>query len=115
MTNWTNITSKKQIDEIVSTDSHKNTCVILKHSTTCSISSIAKMRLDGGSTSLGEDINWYYLDLLAHRPISNYIAESLNVHHESPQVIVVKNGEVTYDVSHLDISVDDLVDQVSFA
>ena len=115
MPNWNILSSTKQVDSIISTESNDAVCVILKHSTTCPLSSIAKMRLEGDGDSLGDHIKWYYLDLLANRSISAYIADTLNVHHESPQVIVIKNGEVTYDVSHLDITVDDLSTEVTAA
>jgi len=113
LNHWKTIESTQSVDQIINIESHRTTCVILKHSTTCSISSIAKLRLDDGWQKLGDDLQWYYLDLLSHRPVSHYIAETLNVHHESPQVIVIKNGEATYDVSHLDITIDDLSTEVT--
>lgn len=112
MSHWINIESTLKVDQIINEASHKSTCVILKHSTTCSISSVAKLRLDGGWQELGDSVQWFYLDLLAHRPVSQYIAETLDVHHESPQVIIIKNGEATYDVSHLDITINDLSSEV---
>lgn len=112
MATWTNLTSTSQVDEIVNTISSDKTCVILKHSTSCSISSIAKLRLDNNLDSLGAKSNLYYLDLLQYRDVSKYIADQLDVYHESPQVIIIKNGEATYDVSHLDISIDDLISEV---
>lgn len=111
--NWNNLTSTKDVDAIINDVSSGNVSIIMKHSTSCPISSIAKLRLDQDGHQLGDHINWYYLDLLSNRSVSNYIADRLNVHHESPQVIVVKNGEVTYDNSHLDITINDLSDQVS--
>jgi len=109
---WNTLESTSQVDDIINKESHTTTCVILKHSTTCSISSVAKMRLDRGWQDLGDSVKWYYLDLLSYRPLSKYIAETLDVHHESPQVIIVRNGEATYDVSHLDISIKDLSTEV---
>ncbi len=112
MANWTILTSTDQVDEIVNTHSQSQTCVILKHSTTCSISAIAKLRLDKGLDKLPSKGLYYFLDLLQYRNVSNYISEKLNVYHESPQVIIVKQGEATYDVSHLDITVEDLLTEV---
>jgi bacillithiol system protein YtxJ len=51
--------------------------------------------------------------LIAYRPLSNAIAEIFGVHHESPQVLLIQDGECVYDASHYDISFDDLVEQVS--
>lgn len=64
-----------------------------------------------------EDLNQvgleiYYLDLLAHRNISNYIAHHYSVHHESPQVLLIRNGECFYDSSHLDITSEELSEQI---
>lgn len=54
-------------------------------------------------------IDFYYLDLLAHRNISNKIAEDFQVYHESPQVLLIRNGECVYDESHMAITMDELI------
>ena len=110
--NWNNIESVNQIRNIVER-SHEIPCVIFKHSTRCSISSMAKMRLESSWDIPSTEMEPYYLDLIAHRDVSNFIAEELQVHHESPQIILIKNGEVTYDASHLDITVDELKEVTS--
>ena len=83
--------------------------VIFKHSTTCSISKMALDRFERATAP--ETIDFYYLDLLSYRSISNSIAETFQVHHESPQVILIKNGECIYDESHYGIMMDELVEQ----
>jgi len=104
---WKILNKESQIEEIAQ-ESYDKHVLIFKHSTTCPISSIAKLRLqDNWSLSL-DKFSIYYLDLLAYRSVSNKIAEHFQVHHESPQVIVLKDGAVTYDVSHLDISIKDV-------
>lgn len=104
--NWIPLKNEKQLESIIH-ESHSKHVIIFKHSTSCPISSIAKMRLEGDWKLPAEEISLYYLDLLQFRSLSNYIAERLHVHHESPQIIVMKNGEVIYDNSHLDISISD--------
>ena len=52
-----------------------------------------------------KEVSYYFLDLLAHRNISNKIAEQLEVTHQSPQLIVLENGKATKNASHSDISV----------
>ncbi len=105
--NWISLESIDQVKQIVERSKEKP-CVIFKHSTRCSISSMAKFRLEG-DWDLSEDIvEAYFLDLIAHRDVSNYISEELSVYHESPQIILIKDGEVIYDESHLDITVDEL-------
>ena len=108
--NWTELTEETQLDTIIS-ESNATPVVIFKHSTTCSISAMAKGRLDREEQPDG--IKFYYLDLLRYRPISNKIAEVFHVHHESPQVLVIKNGECTYDESHNGITMDELEEQLA--
>lgn len=50
----------------------------------------------------------YYLDLISYRDISNHIAQEFGVDHQSPQVIVIKNGEAVYDNSHMGINYEEL-------
>jgi bacillithiol system protein YtxJ len=107
MINWNKITSVAQLDAIAER-SNTVPCLILKHSTTCSISAMAKARLERNWDFEAADIEPYYLDLLSFRPISAAIAERFAVHHESPQVLLIRNGECMYDASHLDISVEEL-------
>ena len=87
--------------------------VIFKHSTRCSISSVAFQRLQKAQQP--EGIDFYYLDLLAHRPLSNRVAEVFKVHHESPQVLVIKDGKCIFDESHLGISMLDIVENAKAA
>ena len=56
-------------------------------------------------------MDFYYLDLIRYRSISNRISELFDVHHESPQILLIKNGECTYDESHLSISIDEVKQQ----
>lgn len=107
--NWHTIESIEQLDNITSASFHRPQ-VIFKHSTTCSISRMALDRFERSTTP--EHIDFHYLDLLKHRPISAAIAEKFQVHHESPQVILIRNGECIYDESHYGIRMDELVEQV---
>lgn len=110
--NWNTLNSSKQIEKIIEL-SHVKPQIIFKHSRTCPISSISKARLDNSSGAL-DNADAYYLDLLTYRSVSNDVASILGVHHESPQVIVLTNGEVSYDESHLDISVEDIIDHFNY-
>lgn len=103
MINWNSLDSEKKLDQLIK-ESYEQPVVILKHSTTCPISSIAKMRLDQDFEY--KEAKMYYLDLLAYRSISNKIAEVFMINHESPQVLVIKDGDCIYDESHLNIQVD---------
>lgn len=109
---WIALNDIAQLDAI-DKESFETPCVIFKHSTTCPISYAAKMRVDSGKIQLPNSTLFYYLDLLSYRNISNAIAERYAVHHESPQVLIIKNGECTYEASHLDIRIDELSEQVA--
>ncbi len=83
-------------------------CLIFKHSTSCPISGLAKMRLEGDWDFSEDKLEVYFLDLLRHRDVSNLIAEHFSVHHQSPQVLLIRDGQCTYDNSHLDINVAEI-------
>jgi len=108
--NWHFLTEISQIDDIYK-ESFEVPCLIFKHSTTCPISFAAKMRVDDFDSS-SSPMKSYFLDLLQFRSISNAIAQTFNVHHESPQIILIKDGECIYDESHLDINVSNLIEQI---
>ena len=48
----------------------------------------------------------YYLDLLRFRPLSAHIAEQFGIRHESPQLLLIQDGECRYDASHMGIRLD---------
>jgi bacillithiol system protein YtxJ len=104
---WNELNTIAQVDTILE-QSKQVPCAILKHSTRCSISAMAKYRLEDDWDFKPDEVQPYLLDLLAHRDISNHLSERFQVHHESPQVLLIVNGECTYDASHLDISVGEL-------
>jgi bacillithiol system protein YtxJ len=105
MIHWIPLEKVEQLDELVA-NSENRTQVVFKHSTRCSISSMVLNRLERENPPEGFD--FYLLDLLAYRNISNSIAEKLQVHHESPQVIVLRKGEVIYEESHMAIQMDEI-------
>ena len=110
--NWINLTEESQLETIYK-ESFEQPAVIFKHSTRCSISSMAKMRLDREDAPA--NANFYYLDLIAYRNLSNAIAEQYSVHHESPQILIIRNGECVYDESHNGIDMHEIAEQVSSA
>ena len=111
--NWKAISDIDHIDQIIK-ESFKKAQVIFKHSTSCSISSMAKMRLQDKLHDIIAEIDLHYLDLIQFRNISNHIAEKFQVNHESPQLILIKDGEAEYDASHFDISIDELNESLTF-
>lgn len=106
--NWIDLTQEAQVNDIRELSKQKPQ-LIFKHSTRCSISSVAKSRLERGSAP-GE-VDFYYLDLIKYRNISQKIAEDFSVEHESPQVLLIKDGVCVYDESHSGISMDEITEQ----
>ncbi len=101
--NWNHLNSLDQLESIKE-ESKEKPVLIYKHSTRCSISGMAMDRLERSWGRELDSVKTYYLDLISHRDISNAVAETFKVYHESPQIILIKNGEAVYDASHMSIS-----------
>jgi len=102
--NWTLLESPQQLSEIKNQQGYS---LIFKHSTRCSISMMAKRRFELDWEALPQDMPLYFLDLIKYREISGQVASDFHVHHESPQLLLIKNGECVLDQSHGGISVDE--------
>ena len=107
---WIDLVSSEQIEKIKS-ESNDAPVLIFKHSTTCSISAMAFHRLQRGSKNFNFKV--YYLDLRAHRDISNLVATTFDVIHESPQVLIIDKGKAVYNRSHMDINPADILEATS--
>ena len=103
---WVQLTNENQLPSLLEESNHR-AVMFFKHSTRCSISSMAKSRLEN-DWDLDEEVTPVYLDLISYRSLSNLLAEKFGVQHESPQIILVKDGMATYNASHSQISVNDI-------
>ena len=103
--NWITINNINQLQDIQH-QSNQRAQVIFKHSTRCSISSMVLKRLEREGKP--ENMDFYFLDLIKYRDISNKVSELFKVYHESPQILLIKNGECIYDESHYGITIDAL-------
>ena len=104
---WIHLTDEGQLNDIIEKSKEKAQ-VIFKHSNRCSISSVALHRFQKAARPGG--IDFYFLDLISYRNISNKIAEVFNVRHESPQVLVIKEGKCVFHESHLSIDMHEIMD-----
>ncbi|MBK1896532.1 bacillithiol system redox-active protein YtxJ [Chryseobacterium paridis] len=104
---WKKIESEEDLAEAIER-SYKNRVAIFKHSTSCFISKTVLRNFESEINELGTDVDLYFLDLLAYRPISNKIAEDLDVTHQSPQLIVIENGKAINNASHQNISISQI-------
>ena len=98
--NWKTLMSITQLDNLIKISETK-TVLIFKHSTRCGISRAVLKAFENQFKDV--DAEFYYLDLLNHRDISNEIASLLGVVHQSPQLLVLKNGKVKKHDSHYEI------------
>nr|WP_294779461.1 bacillithiol system redox-active protein YtxJ [uncultured Flavobacterium sp.] len=108
--NWTELTDILQLQEVEAISKEKPV-VIFKHSTRCSISRMALKQFERDYDLEGV-VDAYFLDLIAHRDISNEIASNFGVYHESPQLILIKDGKAIYNVSHSDIDAEALKSKI---
>lgn len=104
--NW-KLLETTTLDEIAK-ESFEKPVVIFKHSTRCSISRMALKQFEREYELEEDQLALYFLDLLAHRPLSGEVAERFGVQHESPQLIVIKDGKTVYHTSHSGIQAEDL-------
>ena len=99
---WEILSSEQQFLDFLDNES---LFAIFKHSTRCSISSMAKNRVE---RDWDLDFPIYYLDLIQYRSISNLIAAKSGIEHQSPQLIVFQNGLPVYDASHNAIDANEI-------
>lgn len=96
----------EELDSLIE-KSNEQPVILFKHSTTCPISHGVHREVANADA----DINLIIVQTA--RSVSNHITEKTGVRHESPQAIVLKNGEVVYHASHYDITADDLENSLS--
>ncbi len=107
--NWNTLTEATQLQDIKA-ESEEVSVLIFKHSTRCSISSAALNRLERAwrDDETGR-VKPYYLDLLTYRTVSNQIALEFGIEHESPQVLLIRDGDCVYSASHMGINYKDIL------
>jgi bacillithiol system protein YtxJ len=107
---WNILTDIAQVEDIKANEGYS---LIFKHSTRCPVSAMAKRRFEMDWDVIPSEVSLHFLDLIAYRPVSAHIAETFQVHHESPQILLIKNGDCILDASHGDISADEVAEVIS--
>jgi bacillithiol system protein YtxJ len=95
---------EEQLDEIASA---KGALVIFKHNTTCPISQGVLKRLEAEPQNIKGTEGVYLLDLMEKRELSNAVAERFGVEHQSPQLLLIRNGQCTFHQWGYDISAEE--------
>jgi len=104
---WKLLKDVNQLDELEK-ESFEIPVVIFKHSISCGLSAMARYQLEKDWDFPDGNLSFYYLDLINYREISNEIVNRFGVIHQSPQIIILKDGKAVYNTSHHKISVQDL-------
>ena len=102
---WKKIESEKDLDLAVE-KSFQEKVLIFKHSTRCFISKTVLRSFEKQMESADQNQAYYFLDLIAHRDISNEIESRFDVTHQSPQLVVLENGKATKNASHQSIDLE---------
>ncbi|KAA6432759.1 bacillithiol system redox-active protein YtxJ [Dyadobacter flavalbus] len=108
--NWITINSEEEVQNIYKSD---NYAIIYKHSPRCMTSLMAYRQLKSDVSTVPDvEIPLYIVDVIKNRKESMAIANNFNVEHESPQILVVKNGQCLYDASHEAVSLKATLEHV---
>ena len=101
--NWIPLTSLDQLP-MLKKESENEAVLIFKHSTRCGISRMVLKQFEKLVTEETKNLKIYYLDLLNYRNVSDEVGYSFQVHHQSPQLIVLRNGATFVHASHYEIT-----------
>ena len=104
--NWITLSNEADLEKINKL-SFTSPQVIFKHSTRCSISAMAKNRLERSEGP--ENLGFHLLDLIKYRSLSNQVAKDYNVYHESPQILTIIDGKCVYNESHSGIDMSGII------
>ena len=109
---WRKLTDFGQLNEMIDL-SFEKPVLVFKHSTRCSISRFALKQFEMEYDFSNEELQPYFLDLLEYRSISNEVASRFNVFHQSPQILLIKEGKSVYDASHDAITVSEVRNHIN--
>lgn len=102
---FTNLNDAKSFEELVSR-SQERPIVVFKHSTTCPISAAAYQEM----TQFDGDVA--LVDVQSAREVSGEIEKKTGVPHESPQVLVLRNGKVIWNASHWKVKAEAVAEAI---
>jgi bacillithiol system protein YtxJ len=105
---WIHLSELEQLNELIA-ESRSIPVVIYKHSSRCGLSFMTENKLEEGWDVLHPKVRLYFLDLIRYREVSTVVAERFNVSHQSPQILIIKNGICVYNSSHHEINVDTIL------
>ena len=107
---WIHLTDEGQLQNIL-VRSQEKLQVIFKYSNRCYLSEVVFHRLQ--KDCCPEQMDFYFLDLVAYRNISDKVSETFHVAHQSPQILLIRDGECKFDESHSEISLDEIIEHAA--
>lgn len=96
---WNVLEDISDVDEVLQ-KSKERPQLLYKHSNRCGTCMFAKSEIEKRSEDIEERADMHFIDVINSREVSNYLAEKLNLRHESPQAILLANGKVIWHNSH---------------
>lgn len=109
---WEVITDSSQVAPIIEASKEKSQ-LIYKHSHRCSVCFVSKGALEQAADAIKEDADMYFVNVVNNRKASDLIATELDVRHESPQVILIRDGEAIWNASHGKINADVILEHLN--
>lgn len=106
---WIISSSDSEIEEIFGSGTH----VVYKHSYSCGICIFSKKALDEILPKISDDVQCIFIDVRKNRSLSLLVEKKSGVKHESPQVLLICNGEVAWHASHSSIKAEALLEKLS--
>lgn len=110
---YLNLTEASQLESLDANSFEGKGVLIFKHSIRCIISKMVWRDFQASWSNDLDNLPVYYLDLINYRSLSQAVAEGYSVHHESPQLLWIKNGKCVYHNSHHGIRVEDIKELVN--
>ncbi len=80
--------------------------LLFKYSATCGTSAQALDELFAHLNEHPADVTYAIVTVQTHRDVSNAIAHTLGVRHETPQMLLIRDGHVVWSASHYRVTAD---------
>ena len=106
---WKPVKSESDVQELLNASGYS---LIYKHSPRCMTSLMAFRNMKSGSEA-DYSIPFHIVDVIEDREISGLIAKTFSIKHESPQVLIVKDGACVFNTSHESIVLKDIVKKIN--
>ncbi|MDZ7807262.1 MAG: bacillithiol system redox-active protein YtxJ [Gracilimonas sp.] len=111
MQHWNTVSVRENITSLIER-SREQPQLIYKHSTRCSVSFITKEDLDYHVEQIAKHADLHLINVVEQRDLSNYLSQTLNIRHESPQALLLRDGQVTWTGSHWNVKAKEILSRL---